>query len=54
MTVASTKVDGMCAFIEMPVTHAMMMRNNRVIGEIVNFLKTGEFNGEGAENNLCD
>ena len=54
VTVASTKVDGMCAFIEMPVTHAMMMRNNRVIGEIVNFLQTGEFKGEGAENNLCD
>ena len=54
VTVASTKVDGMCAFMEMPVTHAMMMRNNRVIGQIVNFLQTGRFKGEGAENNLCD
>jgi len=54
VTVASTKVDGMCAFTEMPVTHAMMMRNNRVIGEVVSFLETGIFKGEGAGNNLCD
>jgi hypothetical protein len=54
VTVASTKVDGMCAFTEMPVTHAMMMRNNRVIGGVVSFLETGIFKAEGAENNLCD
>lgn len=53
VSVASTRLDGMCAFIEMPVTHAMMMRNNRVIEQVVSFLASGNFSGESAENALC-
>ena len=53
VSVASTRVEGMCAFIAMPATHALMMRNNDVIGQVLAFLATGEFTGEGAENGLC-
>jgi len=53
VSVASTRLDGMCAFIEMPVTHAMMMRNNKVIEQVVSFLAAGKFSGDTAENELC-
>ena len=53
VSVASTRVAGMCSFIEMPVNHATMMNNKVVIGQVGEFLATGRFNGEGAENGLC-
>lgn len=53
VSVADTRVEGMCAFIELPVTHAMMMRNNTVIDEVLAFLAEGRFAGAGAENGLC-
>jgi len=53
VSVANTRVEGMCAFIEMPTTHAMMMRNRDVIGEAIRFLETGRFEGDKAENDLC-
>ena len=53
VSVANTRVEGMCAFIEMPTTHAMMMRNRNVIEEAIRFLESGRFEGEKAENDLC-
>jgi len=53
VSVASTHVEGMCAFIEMAATHAMMMLNRRVIAEAIRFLQTGRFEGDKAENDLC-
>lgn len=53
VSVANTRVEGMCAFIEMPTTHAMMMRNSDVIEEAIRFLERGRFEGEKAENDLC-
>ena len=53
VSVANTRVEGMCGFIEMPVTHAMMMLNDAVIGEVLAYLQTGAFAGENAENGLC-
>lgn len=53
VSVANTRVEGMCGFIEMPVTHALMMRNDDVIDEIRHYLKEGIFSGDAAENNLC-
>jgi len=53
VSVASTRVEGMCGFIEMPVTHALMMRNRKVIDQVLHYLEYGEFSGEGAENGLC-
>jgi len=54
VSVASTRVEGMCGFIELPVNHVMMMRNRQVIDEVVAYLGTGRFSGENAETGLCD
>jgi len=53
VSVASTRVEGMCAFIELPATHAMIMRNDTVIDEVLAYLASGIFAGAGAENGLC-
>lgn len=54
VSVRNTRVEGMCGFIEMPVSHPMMMRNKQVIAQVLAYLADGEFQGEKAENHLCD
>jgi hypothetical protein len=54
VSVENTKVDGMCSFVELPVSHALMMQNSKVISEVIAFLNEGEFDSEEAENGLCD
>ena len=43
VSVASTKIGGMNDHIEMETTHPFMMRNEKVIAQILNYLKTGSF-----------
>ena len=43
VTVESTKVEGMSEHITLPVTHTLMMRNNKVIDHTINFLRFGHF-----------
>ena len=43
VTVASAKVAGMNDFIAMPTTHPFMMKNTKVIDQVLSFLKTGKF-----------
>ncbi len=43
VSVASAQLDGMNDFRVMPVTHPMMMRNAKVIGEVLAFLRNGRF-----------
>ena len=38
-----TKLEGMNDHLEMPVTHPFMMRNDRVISQVIYYLKNGEF-----------
>jgi len=43
VSVQSTKLDGMNDHIEMETTHPFMMRNEKVIDQIIYYLKTGSF-----------
>ncbi len=43
VSVDNTRLKGMNDHLEMPVTHALMMRNNKVIDQVVHYLETGSF-----------
>ncbi len=50
VSVESTKVDGMCGFVSLPVSHPFLMQNELVISEVINFLAYGKFKHESAIN----
>ena len=54
VSVESTKVMGMCGFIALPVTHPFMMTNDKVIDEVINFLKSGVFIGQSEGNKISE
>ena len=43
VSVASTKLDGMNDHIEMETTHPFMMRNEKVIEQVIYYLQEGKF-----------
>ena len=54
VSVASTRVEGMCSHLVLPVTHFLMMRNDEVVEQVVHYLREGRFSAEGASNRLCE
>lgn len=53
VSVASTRVDGMCAHLTLAVTHPLIMRSPTVIAEVGHFLRTGRFASSNAEHLDC-
>ncbi len=43
VAIENTKVEGMKAHLQMPVTHPFMMKNDKVIKQVIQFLKHGHF-----------
>ncbi|WP_293268551.1 alpha/beta hydrolase [Neptunomonas sp.] len=43
VSLANTKLDGMNDHIAMQVTHPFMMKNKKVIAQVINYLKKGSF-----------
>lgn len=54
VSVANTRVEGMCDFLTLAVTHTFMMRNKEVISQCVSFLSTGQFTRDTPSARLCD
>ena len=53
VSVASTRVDGMCAHLTLPVTHTFIMEDSTVIREVSHYLHTGRFISTRAEYPEC-
>ncbi|MCW8906851.1 MAG: alpha/beta fold hydrolase [Sedimenticola sp.] len=50
VSVESARVEGMCGFITLPVTHPFMMKDDEVIRLTLHFLKQGAFDGMVPDN----
>jgi len=52
VSIERTKLEGMNDHIQMPVTHPFMMKNQKVIDQVIYYLKNGHFKRETTENKI--
>ena len=53
VSVASSKVDNMCAHLQMDVSHPYLMKDDRIIAEVLNYIRDGRFVSAAAEYPDC-
>jgi len=53
VSVASTRLDGMCAHLQQDVSHPYIMQDEGVIREVISYLDTGKFLDSSAEYPDC-
>ncbi|MEE9334842.1 MAG: alpha/beta hydrolase [Granulosicoccaceae bacterium] len=53
VSVESSKVDNMCAHLQMDVSHPYLMKDDDIIAEVLNYLKDGRFESTAAEYPDC-
>lgn len=53
VSVASSRVDNMCAHLQMDVSHPYLMKDDDIIAEVVNYLRDGRFKSTAAEYPDC-
>ncbi|WP_301003972.1 alpha/beta fold hydrolase [Arsukibacterium sp.] len=53
VSVENTKVQGMCALVTVEVSHPFLMKRQKVIRQVLHFLKAGKFNGDTARQFDC-
>jgi pimeloyl-ACP methyl ester carboxylesterase len=53
VSVKATEVEGMCSHLILPVTHSLMMYDDEVMAQTLEFLRTGRFSLPQARNGLC-
>lgn len=54
VSVASARLEGMCAMLILPVTHTFIMKNKVVIEQTITYLEHGRFTAETAERFECE
>jgi len=53
VSVESSKLEGMCAHLQVHVSHPFIMEDEEVMPEVISYLKTGRFLSEKAEYPDC-
>ncbi len=53
VSVASSRVDNMCAHLQKNVSHPYLMKDEEIIAEVINYLKDGRFESSDAEYPAC-
>ena len=53
VSVYSARVEGMCAFLTVPVSHPFIMKDDAVIDQVITYFANGAFNADNAERHDC-